>query len=108
MAIMNHELAALIPDFARAQILLALDHHIREIVQDEDLFEVWLEEGVPDGTISASELVDIEADAFAEMWNLAEHLLNQQAEEDALDYEPDDIDDDTGYDPYEGCFTYDC
>lgn len=24
------------------------------------------------------------------------------------DYEPDDIDDDMGYDPYEGCFTWDC
>lgn len=108
MTLMNHELAALIPSEARAQILLTLDNHIREIVQDEDLFEVWLEEGVPDGTMSTSELLDIEAEDFAEMWNLAEHLLNQQAEEDALDYEPDGIDDDAGYDPYEGCFTYDC
>lgn len=24
------------------------------------------------------------------------------------DYEPDDIDDDCGFDPYEGCYTYDC
>ena len=24
------------------------------------------------------------------------------------DDEPDDIDDDFGFDPYEGCFTYDC
>lgn len=24
------------------------------------------------------------------------------------DYEPDDIDDDFGFDPYEGCYTYDC
>lgn len=108
MAIMNHELAALIPDFARAQILFNLDRYLRDNLLDEDLFDHWLEEGVPDGTMSASELVDIEADAFAEMWNLAEHLLNQQAEEDALDYEPGDIDDDAGYDPYEGCFTYDC
>lgn len=23
-------------------------------------------------------------------------------------FEPDDIDDDCGFDPYEGCFTYDC
>lgn len=23
-------------------------------------------------------------------------------------YEPTDIDDDMGFDPYEGCFTYDC
>lgn len=24
------------------------------------------------------------------------------------DYEPADIDDDCGFDPYEGCYTYDC
>lgn len=24
------------------------------------------------------------------------------------DYEPDDINDDCGFDPYEGCYTYDC
>jgi hypothetical protein len=28
--------------------------------------------------------------------------------EDEDDDEPDDIDDDCGFDPYEGCFTYDC
>ena len=26
----------------------------------------------------------------------------------SYDDEPDDIDDDFGFDPYEGCFTYDC
>ena len=29
-------------------------------------------------------------------------------EEEDEDFEPDDIDDDCGFDPYEGCFTYDC
>ena len=24
------------------------------------------------------------------------------------EYEPNDIDDDCGFDPYEGCYTYDC
>ena len=24
------------------------------------------------------------------------------------DYEPDDIDSDEGFDPYEGCYTFDC
>lgn len=28
--------------------------------------------------------------------------------EEPEDYEPDDIDDDFGFDPYEGCYTYDC
>lgn len=27
---------------------------------------------------------------------------------DRYDDEPDDIDDDCGFDPYEGCFTWDC
>lgn len=27
---------------------------------------------------------------------------------DSEDYEPADIDDDMGFDPYEGCFTFDC
>lgn len=29
-------------------------------------------------------------------------------EEDDWDDEPYDIDDDSGFDPYEGCYTYDC
>ena len=29
-------------------------------------------------------------------------------EEEDEDFEPDDIDDDCGFDPYEGCFTFDC
>ena len=29
-------------------------------------------------------------------------------EEDDWDYEPADVDDDFGFDPYEGCYTYDC
>lgn len=29
-------------------------------------------------------------------------------EEDDDYEEPDDIDDDFGFDPYEGCYTYDC
>ena len=29
-------------------------------------------------------------------------------EEEEEDFEPDDIDDDCGFDPFEGCFTYDC
>ena len=28
--------------------------------------------------------------------------------EEDFDNEPDDIDDDTGFDPYEGCYTWDC
>ena len=30
------------------------------------------------------------------------------SEEEEEDFEPDDIDDDRGFDPFEGCVTYDC
>lgn len=33
---------------------------------------------------------------------------NAPCEEDDCDYEPENIDDDFGFDPYEGCYTYDC
>ena len=97
-------LARLIPAEARAEILLNLDRFLREAITDEEIFMTWLEEGVPDGTKDASELLDIEAEEFVEMWQLAERLLNEWAEED----EPHDIDDDTGYNPYLGCFDWDC
>lgn len=107
MALMNTALAALIPAEVHAQMLLNLDRYLRDNLLDEDLFERWLEEGVPDGTESWEELADVDATEFAEMWNLAEGLLNEQAEQDDC-YEPDDIDDDTGYNPYSGCMDWDC
>ena len=33
---------------------------------------------------------------------------NAPCEEDDWDDEPGDIDEDFGFDPYEGCYTYDC
>lgn len=81
MALMNHELAALIPSEVRAQILFNLDCYLRADLLDENLFDRWLEEGVPDGTESWGELVDVEAEDFAEMWNLAERLMNLYAQE---------------------------
>lgn len=107
MALMNTALAALIPSEARAQMLFNLDRYLRDNLLDEDLFDRWLEEGVPDGTHDWHELTYISATEFAEMWNLAEGLLNEQAEQDAC-YEPGDIDDDTGYNPYSGCMDWDC
>lgn len=105
MAIMTKTLAAIMTPEIRAQILFQLDTYLRESVYDEDLFERWLEEGVPDGTESWEELADIEAGDFTEMWNLAEFLLNEQAA-NAEEDEPHDIDDDTNYDPYTGAYDY--
>lgn len=31
-----------------------------------------------------------------------------ESDDDIWGDEPDDIDDDCGFDPYEGCYTYDC
>lgn len=108
MAIMTKTLAAIMTPEIRAKILFQLDTYLRESLYDEDLFDRWLEEGVPDGTESWEELADIEIEVFVEMWNLAERLMNQQAESDTMDDEPDDIDDDTGYNPYMGCMDWDC
>lgn len=37
----------------------------------------------------------------------SEVVAEYDPEDDGAD-EPDDIDDDCGFDPYEGCFTWDC
>ena len=97
-------LARHIPAEARAEILMNLDRFLRETINDEEIFMTWLEEGVPDSTESAAELLDIEVEDFVEMWQLAERLLNEAMEED----EPRDIDDDMGYNPYMGCMDWDC
>ena len=38
----------------------------------------------------------------------SEEVFPSSEEDDDMDDEPDDIDDDCGFDPFEGCFTYDC
>lgn len=80
MALMNPTLAAPIPTEIRAQMLLNLDNYLRLNLSDEDLFEQWLEEGVLDGTHDWRELTHLNTTEFAEMWNLAERLLNEDAE----------------------------
>jgi hypothetical protein len=45
-------------------------------------------------------------------WDIApceydDEPFEPEEDEDAV-YEPDDIDSDEGFDPYEGCFTWDC
>ena len=75
----DYVLAAHVDRKHRAEILLQLDNKLRREIQDEELFMVWLEEGLPDGIHNAREIeeLDISAIEFAEMWNLAERLLNQ-------------------------------
>lgn len=75
----DYILAAHVDRKHRAEILLQLDNKLRQEIQDEELFMVWLEEGLPDGIHSVEEIEElgISAIEFAEMWNLAERLLNQ-------------------------------
>lgn len=73
-------LAKYLPAETRAEILLNLDRCLRDHINDEEIFMIWLEEGVPDGTADAAELLDIEVEEFVEMWQLAERLLNEDAE----------------------------
>ncbi len=77
----DYLLAAHIDRKHRAEILLQLDNKLRREIQDEELFMVWLEEGLPDGIHNAREIeeLDISAIEFAEMWDLAERLLNEDA-----------------------------
>lgn len=68
------------PD-ARARMLMRIDSYLREYISDEELFMIWLEEGVPDGTETPEELADISAEDFVEMCHLAERII--QADEEA-------------------------
>lgn len=79
MMTLTPNLAQLIPTDLRAKILLMIDEYLRQNLTDEDLFDCWLEEGVPDGTESWEELEDISVEDFTEMWNLAERLMTIQA-----------------------------
>lgn len=82
MAMMTKKLAEVMTPEIRAKTLMCLDDYLRGELYDEDLFALWLEEGVPDGTGSWRELVDVTAEEFAEMWNLAEKLMNEQLVKD--------------------------
>ena len=81
MAMMTKGLAEVMTPEIRAKTLVCLDDYLRQYLTDEDLVERWLEEGVPDGTESWKELADVTAEEFAEMWNLAEKLMNEQLAE---------------------------
>lgn len=56
----------------------------------------------------AREWYDLDDDTNAV--TLAEYYedTGDEVPEDWNDYEPADIDDDCGFDPYEGCYTWDC
>lgn len=103
---MNYPIVPDVP--TQAIIIHGIDLYLREVVQDEEIFERWLEDGCPDGCFTPEDIqyyLDLEGETFRTWIELANRLLEDDAN---LDTEPDDIDDDCGFDPYEGCFTYDC
>lgn len=81
MAIMTASIAKIMDDHTRAKILFELDRFLRDNISNEEVFESWLMCGVPDGTEDWDELTDIEVNDFVDMWNLAEELLNRDAED---------------------------
>ena len=100
----------IIPDVdTQAHILFGIDCYLRDVIDDEEILMRWLEEGCPDGCCTAKDIkdcLDLDGETFREWIELANRLLEADANDDAA--EPDDIDDDCGYDPYMGCCTYDC
>ena len=75
---MTENIAIALEPTTRARILMELDHHLRETITTEELFMVWLEEGVPDGTTDWRDLEDLKVEDFVEMFNLARQLLEQE------------------------------
>lgn len=91
MATMTEFHANLLSPTERAVILFDLDRKVRDVVNDEEIFEEWLIYGVPDGTKNWEELTDISKEDFVEMWNLAERLMNCAiASVDWQDYDEDE------------------
>ena len=105
--IMNYPIIPDVP--TQALILFGIDRYLREVIRDEEIFTTWLEEGCPDGCYKYEDIedcLDLEGETFREWIELANRLLEADANDEPT--EPDDIDDDMGYDPYEGYCTYDC
>lgn len=99
----------IIPDIpTQAAILYGIDQYLREVIDDEEIFVIWLEEGCPDGCFTSEDIqcyLDIEGETFREWIVLANRLLEADANPST---EPDDIDDCCGFDPYGGYYTHDC
>jgi hypothetical protein len=98
---MNYPIVPDIP--TQAAILYGIDRYLREVINDEEIFMVWLAEGCPDDCKSIEDVescLDLEGETFREWIELANRLL----EADAND-EPERIDNDrVYYDPYDDCF----
>ena len=82
-----------------ATFTLFIDSHlITSVDGTEFAYEAWAK------VRELAELLGVRASM------VANEDLEMVAEYDPEDFgdEPDDIDDDCGFDPYEGCYTWDC
>lgn len=76
----------IIPDIpTQAAILYGVNVYIREVIQDEEIFERWLEEGCPDGYFTPEDIqcyLDLEGETFREWIELANRLLEEATNPD--------------------------
>ena len=56
----------------------------------------------------AREMYDLDDDTNACHWSMYYTDTGETVPDDWFDDEPDNIDDDMGFDPYAGCYTWDC
>lgn len=74
----------IIPDIpTQAVIIHGIDLYLREVVQDEEVFERWPEEGCPDGCFTPEDIqcyLDLEGETFRTWIGLANEILNQDGE----------------------------
>ena len=62
-----------------------------------------------DETIAeAHEMYDLDDDTNACHWSMYYTDTGEMVSDDWSYHEPNDIDDDMGFDPYAGCYTWDC
>ena len=70
----------MVDNYERGFVLEALDNMVRDFVQDEETFMVWLEQGVPDG-MNAADITDLlngcPDGTYEEIVDLAARLLKE-------------------------------
>ena len=56
----------------------------------------------------AREMYDLDDDTNACRWSMYYTDTGEKVPDDGFYNEPNDIDDDMGFDPFAGCYTWDC
>lgn len=74
-------------------------HFIASVNGTEYAYEVW---------VKLSALAEALGEYASMVANEDSEVVAEYDPDDFGEEEPDDIDNDCGFDPYEGCFTWDC